>query len=88
MELAVKHVQYLHDKYGVGQQKENERATVLREEFHQRVNLRVVTREISQQRVNVHAVTRLPGGEFALVLDTSQRLQTKPRPEEPMWRPW
>lgn len=85
LEMTVKHVQYLHNKYKVCQQKENQRITeqpTLGEDMSEKG---------VEQKVRVQGITRLPSGEIALVIAMSETSKKfPPLREEPrlMWRPW
>lgn len=83
LEMTVKHVQYLHDKYKISQQKENRRLATEQPTLGGERGL--------QQGVRVQGVTRLPGGEIALVIAMAESPNKfSSLPEEPrlMWRPW
>ncbi|XP_054287846.1 enhancer of split m3 protein-like [Macrosteles quadrilineatus] len=83
LELAVKHVQYLHDRLGLSGQKENKRDGTEERDSHENETKRTVLRESVR-------LTRLPSGEVALIISTrpSPHLQTQPSQPRLMWRPW
>ncbi|XP_046679134.1 transcription factor HES-2-like [Homalodisca vitripennis] len=92
LEMAVKHVQYLHDKYKVAQQKENQRIPAVSKPICEERPLPSILPKgltSAQERLRVKGVTKLPSGEIALVI-ASERTSQPPQTEPPrlMWRPW